>query len=259
MKKRLYVIIAIICLCVVIIAIMGTLYLINRKKVNSDDTEVVSANSITEENNDTTSNIDNERNIENIISENVISGNKNNTQIVLSTTNDKVTNKNNNSKTSERILDETNVNDTAVKESTSNNSNKVNTEKKEQENQDNQDNSSKDDEKLQEVQLNLEKYDRYEKALNGGYTCFKKNATEIKKLKNLINQAIEDFGYTDVQIKEDSSIVSNRYFTANKTNVENMVYDSEGFTIYYYAETEYGLTKDGRETVFQVRSYIKVK
>ena len=50
-----------------------------------------------------------------------------------------------------------------------------------------------------------------------------------------------------------------RCFTANKTNVENAVYDSEGFTICYYAVKEYHIAADGTETLFQTRSYIKIK
>ena len=49
-----------------------------------------------------------------------------------------------------------------------------------------------------------------------------------------------------------------RFFTANKTNVQNIVYNSDGFTLHYYAETEYTLTPDGRESIFQIRSYMSV-
>lgn len=108
------------------------------------------------------------------------------------------------------------------------------------------------------TQLDFSKYDRYYPALNGGYTCFKKNTEEIAKLKGLIEDAIEEFGYTNVKIVEDSSIISDRYFTANKTNVQNLVYNTEYCTIHYYAETEYTLSKDGVEKVFQLRSYAKL-
>lgn len=110
----------------------------------------------------------------------------------------------------------------------------------------------------EQVQLDFSKYDRYYPALNGGYTCFKKNPEEIAKLKSIIEDAIKEFGYEDVIIIEDSSIISERYFTANKTNVQNLVYNSDYFTILYYAETEYGLTKEGNERINQVRSYTKV-
>ena len=110
----------------------------------------------------------------------------------------------------------------------------------------------------EQVQLDFSKYDRYYPALNGGYTCFKKNPEEIAKLKSLIEDAIKEFGYENVIIIEDSSIISERYFTANKTNVQNVVYNSDYFTILYYAETEYGLTKNGNERINQIRSYTKV-
>lgn len=110
----------------------------------------------------------------------------------------------------------------------------------------------------EQVQLDFSKYDRYYPALNGGYSCFKKNPEEIAKLRSLLEAAIEEFGYTNVTLVEDSSIISDRYFTANKTNVQNVVYNAEYFTIHYYCETEYGLTKDGVESIFQIRSYTKI-
>ena len=110
----------------------------------------------------------------------------------------------------------------------------------------------------EQVQLDFSKYDRYYPALNGGYTCFKKNPEEIAKLRNLLEAAIQEFGYTNITLVEDSSIVSNRYFTANKTNAQNVVYNAEYFTIHYYAETEYTLSADGTEHIFQLRSYTKL-
>jgi len=110
----------------------------------------------------------------------------------------------------------------------------------------------------EQVQLDFSKYDRYSPALNGGYTCFKKNPEEIAKLRNLLEAAIQEFGYTNITLVEDSSIVSNRYFTANKTNAQNVVYNAEYFTIHYYAETEYTLSADGTEHIFQLRSYTKL-
>ena len=108
------------------------------------------------------------------------------------------------------------------------------------------------------ITINLDKYDRYEKTV-GGYKGFKRNDAEIEKLRNLINEAIQEFGYANVTLQVDSSITNTRYFTANKTNVENLVYNSEYFTICYYAETEYLINEDGTESVLQVRSYGKVK
>ena len=83
----------------------------------------------------------------------------------------------------------------------------------------------------------------------------------MNKLKNLIDSSISNFGYKNVKIVEDSSLAKSgvRYFTANKTNVDNLVYDSDGFGIYYYAVKEYIISKDGTESYFQTRSYIKVK
>ena len=108
------------------------------------------------------------------------------------------------------------------------------------------------------ITINLDKYDRYEKTV-GGYKGFKRNDAEIEKLRNLINEAIQEFGYANIALQVDSSITNTRYFTANKTNVENLVYNSEYFTICYYAETEYLISDDGTESVLQVRSYGKVK
>lgn len=87
-----------------------------------------------------------------------------------------------------------------------------------------------------------------------------KSDSEMAKLRNLIDTCINEFGYTNVKVVPSSSIVgSTQSFTANKTNVENKVYNSEYFTIYYYAEAEYHITADGDETIFQYRSYIKVQ
>mgnify|MGYP004444424159 FL=1 len=83
----------------------------------------------------------------------------------------------------------------------------------------------------------------------------------MSKLKSLIDNAIAEFGYTNVKIVQDSFLARSglRSFTANKANVENAVYDSDGFTICYYAVKEYHISSDGTETLFQTRSYIKVK
>ena len=108
--------------------------------------------------------------------------------------------------------------------------------------------------------VDLSKYSRYESALNGGYKAYMKSDSEMSKLRNLIDTCIKEFGYTNVKVVPSSSIVgSTQSFTANKTNVENKVYNSEYFTIYYYAEAEYHITANGDETIFQYRSYIKVQ
>lgn len=121
-------------------------------------------------------------------------------------------------------------------------------------------NSTKKDEIEQEIKLDFSKYDRYTPALNGGYTCFKKSDSEIAKLKGLIENSVKNFGYKNVNIIQNKNIaMSTSYFTANKTNVENKVYNSEDFTIYYYAEAEYTLSSKGVENLIQYRSYITVR
>lgn len=118
-------------------------------------------------------------------------------------------------------------------------------------------------EKEETTKIDLSKYDYYEESLNGSYKAFIKDTEEIAKLKSLINTCIEQFGYTNAKIEEnaDSSLARSglRYFTANITNVQNAVYNSDYFTISYYAEKEYHISADGKETFFQIRSYIKVK
>lgn len=108
--------------------------------------------------------------------------------------------------------------------------------------------------------VDLSKYSRYENALNGGYKAYMKSDSEMNKLKGLIDNCIKEFGYTNVKVVPSSSIIgSTQSFTANKTNVENKVFNSEDFTIYYYAEAEYHITAEGTESIFQNRSYIKVQ
>ena len=109
--------------------------------------------------------------------------------------------------------------------------------------------------------VDLSKYLYYEKASNGSYKAFLVDNTEINNLKALIDNAIKSFGYKNVKIIQDSSLVKDgtMYFTANTINVENAVYDSEGFNIYFYAVKEYWVSPDGTEKYFQTRSYIKVK
>lgn len=114
--------------------------------------------------------------------------------------------------------------------------------------------------KKETVKIDLSKYDRYENALNGGYKAYKKSDSEMSKLRGLIDTCLKELGYTNVNIIASNSKLENtQYFTANKTNVENKVYNSEDFTIYYYAEAEYHITPEGAENIFQYRSYIKVK
>lgn len=116
-------------------------------------------------------------------------------------------------------------------------------------------------EKEEEKHIDLSKYDYYEEGLNGTYKGFKADSESLNILKNLIDECIKEFGYTNVKVIEDSSLTKSGifYFTANKTNVQNAVYLSDGFTIYYYAVKEYAISGDGTERFFQTRSYIKVK
>ena len=115
--------------------------------------------------------------------------------------------------------------------------------------------------KVETKKIDLSKYDYYEESINGSYKGFVRDDAEMSKLKSLIDTCISEFGYTNVKIVQDSSLARSglRSFTANKTNVENAVYDSDGFTICYYAVKEYHISNDGTESLFQTRSYIKVK
>lgn len=111
--------------------------------------------------------------------------------------------------------------------------------------------------------IDLSKYDYYETVLNGTYKGFIKDTQEIENLKSLINACIKENGYQNVKVEStpDSSLARSglRYFTANKTNVNNAINDCDGFTISYYAVKEYHISANGTETFFQTRSYIKVK
>ncbi|MCR5146375.1 MAG: hypothetical protein K6B70_03395, partial [Clostridia bacterium] len=115
--------------------------------------------------------------------------------------------------------------------------------------------------KVEIKKIDLSKYDYYENSLNGSYKGFIRDDAEMSKLKSLIDTCIKEFGYTNVKIVQDSSLAQSgaRSFTANKTNVENAIYDSDGFTICYYAVKEYHISSDGTESLFQTRSYIKVR
>lgn len=113
--------------------------------------------------------------------------------------------------------------------------------------------------KKETVKIDLSKYDRYE-TLGSGYKAYKKSDSEMTKLRGLIDTCINEMGYTNVKVVPNNTKPSNaQAFTANKVNVENKVYNSEDFTIYYYAEAEYHITEEGNESIFQYRSYIKVQ
>lgn len=100
--------------------------------------------------------------------------------------------------------------------------------------------------KVETKKIDLSKYDYYEESINGSYKGFVRDDAEMSKLKSLIDTCISEFGYTNVKIVQDSSLARSglRSFTANKTNVENAVYDSDGFTICYYAVKEYHISND---------------
>ena len=191
-----------------------------------------------------------EDNNEEITNENeVIETKEETTQVAQETkeeSNTKVTNKNTNEKTKVETPKTNN------QSSTSSGNNKP---------QETTEEETKQEEPVEEVKkVDLSKYSRYESALNGGYKAYMKSDSEMTKLRNLIDTCIKEFGYTNVKVVPSSSIVgSTQSFTANKTNVENKVYNSEYFTIYYYAEAEYHITANGDETIFQYRSYIKVQ
>lgn len=137
----------------------------------------------------------------------------------------------------------------------------VDTKKTESNNKRNTQEITKNTEIQSAKNVDLSKYSYYEKSTDGSYKAFIIDTVEVNKLKNLIDNAIKGFGYKNIKVIDDSSLLKDgtRYFTANKTNVENLVYDSEGFTIYYYAVKEYLVSPNGKENYFQTRSYIKVK
>lgn len=113
--------------------------------------------------------------------------------------------------------------------------------------------------KKETVKIDLSKYDRYE-TLSSGYKAYKKSDSEMTKLRELIDTCIKEMGYTNVKVVPSNTKPNNaQAFTANKVNVENKVYNSEDFTIYYYAEAEYHITAEGNESIFQYCSYIKVQ
>lgn len=109
--------------------------------------------------------------------------------------------------------------------------------------------------------VDLSKYSFYEKMPNGTYKAFRVEQSEINKLKNLIDISINNFGYRNTKVVLDSSLakLGASYFTTNKINVDNAIYNSEGFSIHFYAINEYIVTSEGKETYFQTRSYITVK
>lgn len=122
----------------------------------------------------------------------------------------------------------------------------------------------KEETKIEDTKkIDLSKYDYYENGLNGTYKGFIKDTAEIEKLKSLINTCIKENDYKNVKVESqgDSSLARSnlRYFTANKTNVNNAINDCDGFTISYYAVKEFHISANGTETFFQTRSYLKVK
>lgn len=253
MKKYVYLIII-----VFITIIVGTVCYFSIYKGNKEvDTVAKKA----EENKIENVSIDNEQNenIENDINtpENVIENDIINNEI----------NKTNDVQIANRPKQDTNSNQTSVKTTTPVQENN----KQEQTSQELPKNETHEETRIEEVnqeipteepepiKLDFSKYDRYYPALNGGYTCFKKNNVEIAKLRGLLESAIQEFGYTDIKLVEDSSVISDRYFTANKTNAQNVIYNAEGCAIHYYAETEYTLSANGNESIFQVRSYAEIR
>ncbi len=246
------IIVKIIILILLFIIAVATITVITRYKNASIETQSNDVNILDNNNIESDNTI-----IENNIAEDNLGADNNATMEETSKDNNNQTiSKSESASKSITNLSKSNEKNTDTKKETNTKSNTTNNEKTEQHENSNSEKSIQDTES--KIHINLEKYDRYDR-LSNGYRCFSRNSTEIAKLKTLINQAIQEFGYTNVQIQEDKSIVSDRYFTANKVNVENAVYNSDGFTIYYYAESEYHVDLNGAESLFQVRSYIKVK
>ncbi len=158
------------------------------------------------------------------------------------------------------INNKSEIQETKQKNNEPNKTTATNTKQTEPNNQNNaQTTSPKENQNTKKVDLS--KYMYYEKASDGSYKAFMVDKSELNNLKALIDNVINKFGYKNIKVIPDSSLVKDgtRYFTANTTNVENEVYDSEGFNIYYYAVKEYLISPNGTERYFQTRSYIKVK
>lgn len=181
-----------------------------------------------------------------------------NSKTILSDTTQKTASNGDNTKTTTNNDKNTQTTDNNKKDSQENNNKKDQTTTNNNKNKNDQKTNVKD---KSSNKINLSKYDFYEKGPNGSYKGFIKDKTEINNLKKLIDDTIKKFGYKIINVEPDSSLAKSetRYFTANKTNVENEVYDSDGFSIYYYAVKEYIISANGTEKYFQTRSYIKVK
>lgn len=256
MKRKILIISILTIILIIIISVIVYIQVQNKTKEVATLDNNISTEEETEETKDENL-VTNEEVLENtednneeITNENeVIETKEETTQVAQETkeeSNTKVTNKNTNEKTNVETPKTNN------QSSTSSGNNKP---------QETTEEETKQEEPVEEVKkVDLSKYSRYESALNGGYKAYMKSDSEMTKLRNLIDTCIKEFGYTNVKVVPSSSIVgSTQSFTANKTNVENKVYNSEYFTIYYYAEAEYHITANGDETIFQYRSYIKVQ
>lgn len=256
MKRKILIISILTVILIIIISVIVYIQVQNKTKEVATLDNNISTEEETEETKDENL-VTNEEVLENtednneeITNENeVIETKEETTQVAQETkeeSNTKVTNKNTNEKTKVETPKTNN------QSSTSSGNNKP---------QETTEEETKQEEPVEEVKkVDLSKYSRYESALNGGYKAYMKSDSEMTKLRNLIDTCIKEFGYTNVKVVPSSSIVgSTQSFTANKTNVENKVYNSEYFTIYYYAEAEYHITANGDETIFQYRSYIKVQ
>ena len=256
MKRKILIISILTVILIIIISVIVYIQVQNKTKEVATLDNNISTEEETEETKDENL-VTNEEVLENtednneeITNENeVIETKEETTQVAQGTkeeSNTKVTNKNTNEKTNEETPKTNN------QSSTSSGNNKP---------QETISEEPKQEEPVEEIKkVDLSKYSRYESALNGGYKAYMKSDSEMSKLRNLIDTCIKEFGYTNVKVVPSSSIVgSTQSFTANKTNVENKVYNSEYFTIYYYAEAEYHITANGDETIFQYRSYIKVQ
>lgn len=256
MKRKILIISILTIILIIIISVIVYIQVQNKTKEVATLDNNISTEEETEETKDENL-VTNEEVLENtednneeITNENeVIETKEETTQVAQETkeeSNTKVTNKNTNEKTNVETPKTNN------QSSTSSGNNKP---------QETISEEPKQEEPVEEIKkVDLSKYSRYESALNGGYKAYMKSDSEMSKLRNLIDTCIKEFGYTNVKVVPSSSIVgSTQSFTANKTNVENKVYNSEYFTIYYYAEAEYHITANGDETIFQYRSYIKVQ
>lgn len=256
MKRKILIISILTVILIIIISVIVYIQVQNKTKEVATLDNNISTEEETEETKDENL-VTNEEVLENtednneeITNENeVIETKEETTQVAQETkeeSNTKVTNKNTNEKTNVETPKTNN------QSSTSSGNNKP---------QETISEEPKQEEPVEEIKkVDLSKYSRYESALNGGYKAYMKSDSEMSKLRNLIDTCIKEFGYTNVKVVPSSSIVgSTQSFTANKTNVENKVYNSEYFTIYYYAEAEYHITANGDETIFQYRSYIKVQ